>query len=195
MNFFLLKIAISIVMYYMIRIFYKNEKSLYIAALVSSGFFVCMYLIDYISLLKYEEISVISNLHLISVGLSILFLFIAYNEIIILEIKVRNLKKGELTERQPFPVERNYKILNKLLGISLLFLSFVFISGLANTSIVDANIVFKALFSLIAWLIYVITFVGIKFFNFPTKYATRSLFVAMLAVIAAYYMNSYLTEL
>jgi hypothetical protein len=44
-------------------------------------------------------------------------------------------------------------------------------------------------------LIYVITFVGIKFFNFPTKYATRSLFVAMLAVIAAYYMNSYLTEL
>ena len=195
MNFFLLKIAISIVMYYMIRIFYKNEKSLYIAALVSSGFFVCMYLIDYISLLKYEEISVISNLHLISVGLSILFLFIAYNEIIILEIKVRNLKKGELTERQPFPVERNYKILNKLLGISLLFLSFVFISGLANTSIVDANIVFKALFTLIAWLIYVITFVGIKFFNFPTKYATRSLFVAMLAVIAAYYMNSYLTEL
>ena len=104
MNFFLLKIAISIVMYYMIRIFYKNEKSLYIAALVSSGFFVCMYLIDYISLLKYEEISVISNLHLISVGLSILFLFIAYNEIIILEIKVRNLKKGELIERQPFPV-------------------------------------------------------------------------------------------
>jgi len=195
MNFFLLKIAISIVMYYMIRIFYKNEKSLYIAALVSSGFFVCMYLIDYISLLKYEEISVISNLHLISVGLSILFLFIAYNEIIILEIKVRNLKKGELTERQPFPVERNYKILNKLLGISLLFLSFVFISGLANTSIVDANIVFKALFTLIAWLIYVMTFVGIKFFSFPIKYATRSLFVAMLAVIAAYYMNSYLIEL
>ena len=195
MNFFLLKITISIVMYYVIRIFYKNEKSLYIAALVSSGLFVCMYLIDYMSLLKYEEISVISNLHLISVGLSILFLFIAYNEIIILEIKVRNLKKGELIERQPFPVERNYKILNKLLGISLLFLSFVFISGLANTSIVDANIVFKALFTLIAWLIYVITFVGIKFFNFPIKYATRSLFVAMLAVIAAYYMNSYLTEL
>jgi hypothetical protein len=80
-------------MYYVIRIFYKNEKSLYIAALVSSGLFVCMYLIDYMNLLKYEEISVIGNLHLISVGLSILFLFIAYNEIIILEIKVRNLKK------------------------------------------------------------------------------------------------------
>ena len=195
MNFFLLKITISIVIYYIIRIFYKKERSLYISAIVASSLFICIYLIEYINLFQYEEISVIGNLHLISVGLSILFLFIAYNEIIILEIKVRNLKKGELIERQPFPVERNYKILNKLLGISLLFLSFVFISGLANTSIVDANIVFKALFTLIAWLIYVITFVGIKFFNFPIKYATRSLFVAMLAVIAAYYMNSYLIEL
>ena len=195
MNFFLLKITISIVIYYIIRIFYKKEKSLYISAIVASSLFICIYLIEYINLFQYEEISVIGNLHLISVGLSILFLFIAYNEIIILEIKVRNLKKGELIERQPFPVEKNYKILNKLLGISLLFLSFVFISGLASTSKVDANIVFKASFTLIAWLIYVITYVGIKFFNFPIKYATRSLFVAMIAVLAAYYMNSYLVEL
>ena len=126
MNFFLLKITISIVIYYIIRIFYKKERSLYISAIVASSLFICIYLIEYINLFQYEEISVIGNLHLISVGLSILFLFIAYNEIIILEIKVRNLKKGELIERQPFPVEKNYKILNKLLGISLLFLSFVF---------------------------------------------------------------------
>ena len=116
MNFFLLKITISIVVYYIIRIFYKNEGSIYISAIVASSLFVCIYLIEYMNIFKYEEISVIGNLHLISVGLSILFLFIAYNEIIILEIKVRNLKKGELIERQPFPVERNYKILNKLLG-------------------------------------------------------------------------------
>tara|TARA_B100001741_G_C16109014_1_gene394607 strand:- start:30 stop:476 length:447 start_codon:yes stop_codon:yes gene_type:complete len=147
------------------------------------------------NIFKYEEISLIGNLHLISVGLSILFLFIAYNEIIILEIKVRNLKKGELKESQPFPVEKNYKILNKLLGISLLFLSFVFISGIVNTSKVDANIVFKASFTLIAWLIYVITYIGIKFFNFPIKYAIRSLFVAMIAVLGAYYMNSYIIGL
>ena len=194
MNFFLLKITICIVMYYMIRIFYKNERSLYISALVAAGLFVSLYLFDYMGLFKYEEISLVGNLHRISVGLSILFLFIAYNEIIILEIKVRNLKKGELTDLQPFSVERNYKILNKLLGISLLFLSFVFISGLGSASIVDANIVFKALFTLIAWFIYVITYIGIKFFSFPIKYATRSLFVAMLAVLAAYYMNSYITS-
>ena len=195
MNFFLLKITISIVIYYIIRIFYKKEKSLYISAIVASSLFVCIYLIEYINLFQYEEISVIGNLHLISVGLSILFLFIAYNEIIILEIKVRNLKKGELKESQPFPVEKNYKILNKLLGISLLFLSFVFISGIVNTSKVDANIVFKASFTLIAWLIYVITYIGIKFFNFPTKFATRSLFIAMWAILGAYYMNSYIIGL
>ena len=195
MNFFLLKITISIAVYYIIRIFYKNERSLYISAIVACSLFVCIYLIEYMNIFKYEEISVISNLHLISVGLSILFLFIAYNEIIILEIKVRNLKKGELNEIQPFPVEKNYKILSKLLGISLLFLSFVFISGIVSTSKVDANIVFKISFTLIAWLIYVITYVGIKFFNFPIKYAIRSLFVAMIAVLGAYYMNSYIIGL
>jgi hypothetical protein len=41
-------------------------------------------------------------------------------------------------------------------------------------------------------LIFVITLLGIKYFNFPIKYATRSLFVAMCAVLGAYYMNSLL---
>ena len=41
----------------------------------------------------------------------------------------------------------------------------------------------------------VITLIGIKFFNFPTKFATRSLFIAMWAVLGAYYMNSYIIGL
>ena len=57
-------------------------------------------------------------------------------------------------------------------------------------SIFTSNLVIKAIFTFIAWLIFVITLLGIKYFNFPIKYATRSLFVAMWAVLAAYYMNS-----
>ena len=83
----------------------------------------------------------------------------------------------------------------KLLGVGLLFLSLSLVSGLSMQSVFTANIIFKAIFTFIAWLIYVITLIGIKFFNFPTKYATRSLFIAMWAVLAAYYLNSYLVSL
>ena len=54
---------------------------------------------------------------------------------------------------------------------------------------------FFTIFTFIAWFIYVITLIGIKFFNFPTKFATRSLFIAMWAVLGAYYMNSYIIGL
>ena len=72
----------------------------------------------------------------------------------------------------------------------MLFLSLALISGLSMQSIFTSNLVIKAIFTFIAWLIFVITLLGIKYFNFPIKYATRSLFVAMWAVLAAYYMNS-----
>jgi ABC-type uncharacterized transport system permease subunit len=90
----------------------------------------------------------------------------------------------------PFSVERNYKTVFQLLGVGLLFLSLALISGLSMQSIFTSNLVIKAIFTFIAWLIFVITLLGIKYFNFPIKYATRSLFVAMWAVLAAYYMNS-----
>ena len=128
-------------------------------------------------------------------GLSLLFLFIAYNEIIIHERKIKKIKKGEILNTDSFPIEKGYKIVFKLLGVGLLFLSLSLVSGLSMQSVFTANIIFKAIFTFIAWLIYVITLIGIKFFNFPTKYATRSLFIAMWAVLAAYYLNSYLVSL
>ena len=128
-------------------------------------------------------------------GLSLLFLFIAYNEIIIHERKIKKIKKGEILNADSFPIEKGYKIVFKLLGVGLIFLSLSLVSGLSMQSVFTANIIFKAIFTFIAWLIYVITLIGIKFFNFPTKYATRSLFIAMWAVLAAYYLNSYLVSL
>ena len=183
---FITQVTISIVIYFIIRIFHRSERSLYISALLSALSYVIIYLGTY------EILSLLATIHFIVTGLSLIFLFIAYNEIIILERKVRKIKKGEITTSQIFPVEKGYKIVFKILGIGLLFLSLALISGLSMQSIFTANIIFKAIFTFIAWLIYVATLVGIKFFSFPTKYATRSLFVAMWAVLAAYYMNSYL---
>ena len=186
---FITQVTISIVIYFIIRLFWKSEKSLYISSFLSALSYVTIYLITY------EVLEVISTIHFIVTGLSLLFLFIAYNEIIIHERKVRKIKKGEVLNAENFPIEKGYKVVFKLLGLGLIFLSMALASGLSMQSIFTANLVFKATFTFIAWLIYLITLIGIKFFNFPTKYATRSLFVAMWAVLGAYYMNSYLIGL
>ena len=125
-------------------------------------------------------------------GLSLLLIFIAYNEIIILETKIRKLKKGEIINFESFSVEKSYKIVFKLLGIGLLFLSLSLISGLTLQTVFTANIIFKAIFTFIAWFIFVITVLGVRYLNFPIKYATRSLFLSMWAVLGAYFLNSYL---
>ncbi len=135
---FITQVTISIVIYFIIRIFNKSEKSLYISASFAGISYILIYL------LNFEVITILPTIHFMVTGLSLLFLFIAYNEIIILERKMRKIKN------------------------------------------------FKAIFTFIAWIIYIITMVGIKFFNFPIKYATRSLFLAMWAVLGAYFMNSYI---
>lgn len=186
---FISQVTISIVIYFIIRVFWKSEKSLYFSSLLAALSYASIYLITY------EVLEIIATIHFIVTGLSLLFLFVAYNEIIIHERKVRRIKKGEILDVENFPIEKGYKVVFKLLGIGLIFLSLALASGFSMQSVFTANITFKAIFTFIAWFIYVITLIGIKFFNFPTKFATRSLFIAMWAVLGAYYMNSYIIGL
>jgi len=183
---FITQVTISIVIYFIIRVLYRQERSLDVSLYVSAISYVLIYL------LTYEVISILPTIHFMVTGLSLLIIFIAYNEILILERNVRKIKMGSLIGLEPFSVERNYKVVFKLLGIGLLFLSLALVSGLSMQSIFTANLVFKAIFTFIAWLIFVVTVIGVKYFNFPIKYATRSLFIAMWAVLGAYFMNSYI---
>ena len=119
---FITQVTISIVIYYIIRILYKKERSLFLSTSVSAFLYVLIYLYTY------EFISVLPTIHFMVTGLSLLFLFIAYNEIIILERQVRRVKKGQLISIGPFSVEKNYKIVFNLLGVGLFFLSLSLIS-------------------------------------------------------------------
>ena len=183
---FITQVTISVVIYFILRVFYKSESSLYISSLISAFSYILIYLFTY------DLISILPTIHFMVTGLSLLFLFIAYNEIIILERNILKVKKGELILNNPFPVEKNYKIVFRILGIGLFFLSLGLISGFSIQTVFSANLILKAIFTFVAWFIYVITIFGIKYLNFPMKYATRSLFIAMWAVLGAYYMNSYI---
>ena len=183
---FITQVTISVVLYFIIRVSLTRSHSLNIAASVSSVSYIAMYLGTY------KVISLIPTLHFLITGLSLIILFIAYYEILILERNVRKIKMGEFNNAESYSIEKNYKLVSKILGIGLVFLAFALISGFAIQSVFTTNLAIKTSFTLVALLIYLITLIGIKFFNFPIKYAIRGLFISMWAVLFAYIANSYL---
>ena len=75
---FISQVTISIVIYYIMRVSLKHEKSLYTASLIAAISYVVIYLSTY------DLINLLPTVHFMVTGLSLLFIFIAYNEIIIL---------------------------------------------------------------------------------------------------------------
>jgi ABC-type uncharacterized transport system permease subunit len=183
---FITQVTISIVLYFIVRVAIKKPASLYVASIVSIISYVFMYLF------LYQSITLLPTFHFLVTGISLIILFISYYEIVLLERNVRKIKLGLFANAESFPIERSYKLVFKILGIGLLFLSLALISGFAIQSILTNNLIIKTSFTIIAWFIYLITLIGIKFFNFPIKYATRGLFISMWAVLFAYLANSYL---
>jgi len=183
---FITQVTISIVLYFIVRVALKKPASLFVASLVSIISYIFMYLF------LYQSITLLPTLHFLVTGISLIILFISYYEIVLLERNVRKIKLGLFENAESFPIERSYKLVFKILGIGLLFLSLALISGFAIQSIFTNNLIIKTSFTIIAWFIYLITLIGTKFFNFPIKYATRGLFISMWAVLFAYLANSYL---
>ena len=183
---FITQVTISIVLYFIVRISIKRSSSLYISSLVASLSYIFMYLF------LYQSITLLPTIHFLVTGLSLIILFISYYEIVLLERNVRKIKLGLFQNAESFPIERSYKLVFKILGVGLFFLSLALVSGFAIQSIFTNNLIIKTVFTVIAWIIYLLTIIGIKFFNYPIKYATRGLFVSMWAVLIAYLANSYL---
>ena len=183
---FITQVTISIVLYFIMRISVKRSSSLYISSLVASLSYILMYLF------LYQSITLLPTIHFLVTGLSLIILFISYHEIVLLERNVRKIKLGLFQNAESFPIERSYKLVFKILGVGLFFLSLALVSGFAIQSIFTNNLIIKTVFTVIAWIIYLLTIIGIKFFNYPIKYATRGLFVSMWAVLIAYLANSYL---
>ena len=183
---FITQVTISIVLYFIMRISVKRSSSLYISSLVASLSYILMYLF------LYQSITLLPTIHFLVTGLSLIILFISYYEIVLLERNVRKIKLGLFQNAESFPIERSYKLVFKILGVGLFFLSLALVSGFAIQSIFTNNLIIKTVFTVIAWIIYLLTIIGIKFFNYPIKYATRGLFISMWAVLIAYLANSYL---
>ena len=180
---FITQVTISIIIYFLLRIFLRDKRSVYIASLSSSFSYIFLYSFTY------GIVANISDLHFIVTGLSLIFIFIAFYEMFMLEINMLNLKNGNFKDQSGFSIEKGYKIVFKILGIGLFFLILSFLSGFVIQSIFSTNLIIKVIFASIALVIYLITLIGIKKFNLTIKSSVRNLFIALCAVWIAYIGN------
>ena len=132
-------------------------------------------------------------MHFIITGLTLIYTFVAYYEMLLLEKNIKKIKSGKLEKSNLHfeTIEQIYESNFKVLGLALAFLTMAIVSGFFIQSVFTTNIVFKSIFTTIALIIYLTTLVGIKFFNFTVKNSTRNLFIAILATLLAYLFNDY----
>jgi ABC-type uncharacterized transport system permease subunit len=180
---FITQVTVSVIIYFLLRIFLKDRRSVYISSAASSFSYIFLYS------LAYGIISNTSDIHFVVTGLSLIFIFIAFYEMVVLEKTMLDLKNGDFNDMPKFSIEKSYKIVFKLLGIGLLFLILSFLSGFVIQSIFTTNLIIKVTFASIALVIYLITLIGIKRFNLTIKSSVRNLFIALCAVWIAYIGN------
>jgi ABC-type uncharacterized transport system permease subunit len=121
--------------------------------------------------------------------LSILVLIMSFLEIILLTRKIRLTKSLNTTKNDHIPIETRYKTVFWLIGLSLVLLSI----GLASGFLLDLNnvdyLIVKIVFTILAWITYMTTFIRMSYFNLQTKFIVRYSFLSILFIMIAFFVN------
>ena len=129
------------------------------------------------------------RLHIFFSSLAILVLIMSFLEIILLTRKIRLTKSLNTTKNDHIPIETRYKTVFWLIGLSLVLLSI----GLASGFLLDLNNVdylfVKIVFTILAWITYMTTFIRMSYFNLQTKFIVRYSFLSILFIMIAFFVN------
>jgi len=127
--------------------------------------------------------------HLFITGFSVAVLVITFFETTLLERHITKIKKGEIGSNTK-SVEQEYSEIFELIGIGLLCISLSLLSGIIISSAFSLELIFKGIFTVFALIIYLLTFLGVKFASLKVKYAVRGIMLSFAMVILAYSVNS-----
>ena len=127
--------------------------------------------------------------HISITGFSVAILAITFFETTLLERHITKIKKGEIGSNTK-SVEREYSEIFKLIGIGLGCIALSLLSGLWISSSFSLELIFKIIFTLFSLIIYLITFLGIRFANLKVKHAVRGIMLSFAMVLLAYSVNS-----
>ena len=129
------------------------------------------------------------RLHIFFSSLAILVLIMSFLEIILLTRKIRLTKSLNTERNDQIPIETRYKTVFWLIGLSLVLLSI----GLASGFLLDLNnvdyLVIKILFTVLAWITYMTTFIRMRFYNLQTKFIVRYSFLSIIFIMIAFFVN------
>ena len=129
------------------------------------------------------------RLHIFFSSLAILVLIMSFLEIILLTRKIRLTKSLNTIRNDQIPIETRYKTVFWLIGLSLVLLSI----GLASGFLLDLNnvdyLIIKILFTVLAWITYMTTFIRMRFYNLQTKFIVRYSFLSIIFIMIAFFVN------
>ena len=129
------------------------------------------------------------RLHIFFSSLAILVLIMSFLEIILLTRKIRLTKSLNTERNDQIPIETRYKTVFWLIGLSLVLLSI----GLASGFLLDLNnvdyLVIKIVFTVLAWITYMTTFIRMRFYNLQTKFIVRYSFLSIIFIMIAFFVN------
>ena len=129
------------------------------------------------------------RLHIFFSSLAILVLIMSFLEIILLTRKIRLTKSLNTISNDQIPIETRYKTVFWLIGLSLVLLSI----GLASGFLLDLNnvdyLVIKIVFTVLAWITYMTTFIRMRFYSLQTKFIVRYSFLSIIFIMIAFFVN------
>ena len=129
------------------------------------------------------------RLHIFFSSLAILVLIMSFLEIILLTRKIRLTKSLNTIRNDQIPIETRYKTVFWLIGLSLILLSI----GLASGFLLDLNnvdyLIIKIVFTILAWITYMTTFIRMRFYNLQTKFIVRYSFLSIIFIMIAFFVN------
>ena len=129
------------------------------------------------------------RLHIFFSSLAILVLIMSFLEIILLTRKIRLTKSLNTTKNDHIPIETRYKTVFWLIGLSLVLLSI----GLASGFLLDLNnvdyLIVKIVFTILAWITYMTTFIRMSYFNLQTKFIVRYSFLSIIFIMISFFVN------
>ena len=147
--------------------------------------------IYYWSLIPNENFNQVNalRLHIFFSSLAILVLIMSFLEIILLTRKIRLTKSLNTVRNDQIPIETRYKTVFWLIGLSLVLLSI----GLASGFLLDLNnvdyLIIKIVFTVLAWITYMTTFIRMRFYNLQTKFIVRYSFLSIIFIMIAFFVN------
>ena len=172
---------IAVFSYFISRILFKNQRQVLI------GLFLALLAI--LSSMIYLEGITLRAIHLSSTSFSIVILFVTFFETTMLERHITMIKKGEIGSNVK-SVEREYNEIFLLIGFGLLGLVLSIISGFLVIGEIDIELIFKIIFTAFALIIYMLTFLGVKYASVKVRYAVRGTIISFAMVLLAYFGNS-----